>query len=43
MDRMDFTVKRRGQRYLVYPVVETIAGIVGRRKSGPETETPIRV
>jgi hypothetical protein len=43
MDRLDIAVKRRGKRYLVYPVVKTIVGIVGRRKSGREEEQPIGV
>jgi hypothetical protein len=43
MDRLDITLKRRGKRYLTYPVVETIVDVVGRRKSRPEVERPIGI
>jgi len=43
MDRLDITMKRRGKRYLIYPVVERIADVVGRRKSRPEVERPVGI
>jgi len=43
MNRLDTTVKRRGKRYLIHPVVENIVGVVEGSKSRREGKKPIGV